>query len=96
LTVKTFLIFEKRFTVLKTVNRFLDLNFFILTSTIVRICHRWALEFVGSSNLPPKVPNFGIRLSDSGKTGQNLATTDIVAGFQPVWSESGCILLDSS
>jgi hypothetical protein len=58
LTVKTSLIFGKRFTVFKTVKLFSGFKLFILACTFVGIHYRWALEFVGSPNLPPKVLEF--------------------------------------
>jgi hypothetical protein len=53
LTVKISLIFEKRFTVFT----FFRFKLLFLARTFVRIRHRRALKFVGSSNL---LPYFGL------------------------------------
>jgi len=62
LTVKASLIFGKRFTVFKIENykSFSEFKFSILACTFVGILHFWALKFVGSPNLPLKVPVYRI------------------------------------
>jgi hypothetical protein len=62
LIVKASLIFGKRFTIYDFQNRksFSEFKVFVLVPTFVGIYHRYASEFVGDSNIPPKVPNFGI------------------------------------
>lgn len=51
---------------------FFTFKLFILACTFVRIRHLRTLEFVGSPTLPPKIPEFGIRLPESGNRRWNL------------------------
>jgi len=58
LTIKAYLMFGKRFMLLKIVNRFSEFKLFILVCMFVGIRHCEALKFVGNPNLPPKVLEF--------------------------------------
>jgi hypothetical protein len=62
---KNFFYFWKTIYGFENRKSFFGFKLFIFIRTFVRIRYHRTFEFVGSSNLPPKVPNFGIRLSKS-------------------------------
>jgi hypothetical protein len=58
LTVKAYLIFGKTIYGFKNHKSFSKFKLIIIAGTFVGIRHRRVLEFVGSPNQPPKVPEF--------------------------------------
>jgi hypothetical protein len=68
---------------------FSEFKLFILAHTLVIICHCRTLEFVGSSSLPSKVLNFGIRMPESSGTRRILAITS-AAVILPVMETCNC------
>jgi hypothetical protein len=75
----------------------------------VRIYHRRESELIGSSNLLPKVPNFDIRIPESGSipaiVGHQIPADQMPVGFgqngwnpaidQPKWPEMAIDLAES-
>jgi hypothetical protein len=58
--LKSFFNFWKTIYGFENYKSFSEFKLFILAGTFLRILHRWTLEFVGSLNLPLKVPIYRI------------------------------------